>query len=41
MNKFKYETPVGCFNTWEDAATALERCDLDPCECITIVPVAV
>lgn len=32
-----YETPLGCFNTWEDAAEALERRDLDPCECIDIV----
>jgi hypothetical protein len=40
MNKFNYETPVGCFTTWELAATACERCDLDPCECIKIVRVA-
>lgn len=33
----RYETPLGCFKTWEDAARALERCDMDPCECINIV----
>jgi hypothetical protein len=29
-----YETPVGSFETWEAAAAACERCDLDPCTCI-------
>lgn len=29
-----YQTPVGGFDTWEAAATAVERCDLDPCSCI-------
>jgi hypothetical protein len=33
----KYETPVGTFGTWEDAAQAVERADMDPCECIKIV----
>lgn len=33
----KYETPMGSFNTWEEAATACERADLDPCTCIEIV----
>jgi len=37
MNRFNYETPVGCFRTWEEAAAACERCDLDPCTCITPV----
>lgn len=40
MNRFNYETPVGRFNTWEEAMAACERCDLDPCECITPVEVA-
>jgi hypothetical protein len=30
----KYQTPVGGFDTWEQAAAACERCDLDPCTCI-------
>lgn len=34
--KITYQTPVGTFSTWEEAATACERCDLDPCTCITI-----
>lgn len=33
----RYETPVGTFKTWEDAAAACERADLDPCDCIKIV----
>lgn len=37
MNEFNYETPVGNFKTWEEAAAACERCDFDPCECITPV----
>jgi hypothetical protein len=32
-----YETPVGSFKTWEEAASACERCDLDPCLCIKAV----
>jgi len=32
-----YSTPLGLFSTWEDAAIACERCDLDPCTCIVIV----
>jgi hypothetical protein len=36
-NEFQYETPLGAFNTWEEAATACERCDLDPCDCIVAV----
>ncbi len=34
-----YETPVGTFSDWEDAATACERSDLDPVECIVNRPV--
>jgi hypothetical protein len=29
-----YETPFGGFDTWEDAAVACERADMDPCDCI-------
>ena len=29
-----YQTPMGSFPTWEQAAIACERADLDPCECI-------
>ena len=36
-NQTSYETPMGCFNTWEQAAEACERSDLDPCTCIKIV----
>ncbi len=32
-----YETPLGTFGTWEAAATACERCDLDPITCVRIV----
>jgi hypothetical protein len=32
-----YETPLGAFSTWEAAAIACERCDLDPCTAIRIV----
>jgi hypothetical protein len=32
-----YETPVGTFNTWEEAADACERADMDACECVEIV----
>lgn len=31
----KYETPLGSFETWEAAAAACERADLDPCTCIS------
>jgi len=37
MNEFKYETPVGTFDTWQEAADACERCDLDPCELVKAV----
>ena len=30
-----YETPVGTFAPWEEAAAACERSDMDPCACIT------
>ena len=33
----KYQTPVGSFATWEEAANACEGCDLDPCTCIEYV----
>jgi hypothetical protein len=39
MSKFNYETPVGTFRTWEEAAAACERADLDPCTCIKNVSV--
>lgn len=29
-----YETPVGTFATWEAAAAACERADMDACSCI-------
>lgn len=29
-----YRTPMGRFDTWEAAANACERADLDPCTCI-------
>jgi hypothetical protein len=32
-----YETPLGAFRTWEEAADACERSDFDPCDCIRIV----
>lgn len=35
-----YHTPVGAFFTWEDAARAVERCDMDPCEVIAYRPAA-
>lgn len=31
-----YETPVGTFSTWEQAADACARCDFG-IECITII----
>lgn len=31
-----YETPFGTFKTWEEAAAACERADMDPCTCIQI-----
>ena len=34
---FLYETPVGSFDTWEEAALACERRDLDPVACIKVV----
>lgn len=32
-----YETPVGTFSTWEEAADACERSDYDACECVKII----
>lgn len=32
----EYRTPLGSFQTWEEAAAACERADLDPCNCIAI-----
>lgn len=32
-----YKTPIGNFQTWEDAAVACERVDMDPVSCIDIV----
>jgi hypothetical protein len=35
MNQIvSYKTPVGRFDTWEEAASACERADFDPCACI-------
>jgi len=31
-----YETPMGVFSTWEEAAEKCERADMDPCTCIKI-----
>ena len=36
VREITYTTPVGTFDTWEDAAAACERCDYDPTLCITI-----
>ena len=38
--EFEYETPFGIFSTWEEAASRLESCDLDPVEFIKILKVA-
>ena len=35
--RLRYHTPVGAFDTWEDAAEAVEKRELDPCDCIEIV----
>lgn len=35
--KMEYETPLETFRTYEEAATACERCDLDSLTCIKIV----
>jgi len=35
-NQVWYATPVGEFRTWEEAADACERVDLDACECVEI-----
>ncbi len=32
-----YRTPVGSFETWEDAAAAVERRDMDPTTCVEVV----
>jgi len=32
-----YETPAGTFSTWDAAAAACERMDMDPTTCIKIV----
>lgn len=39
IKMISYETPVGTFATWEDAAAACERSDLDPLTCITNRPI--
>ena len=36
-SKGHYETPIGSFDTWDEAAAACERCDFDPCECVRYV----
>lgn len=35
--KIRYETPIGSFDTWEEAAQQLDRLDIDPALCITCV----
>lgn len=32
-----YSTPFGAFDTWEDAAAACERMDMDPCDLVKYV----
>lgn len=32
--RYWYETPLGTFDTWEEAAARLEKVDLCPCLCI-------
>lgn len=39
VKMINYETPVGTFADWEDAATACERADLDPNTCIINRPI--
>ena len=36
-----YQTPIGTFDTWEQAAAALERSDFDPCESGMIKPIVI
>lgn len=35
--KVEYRTPLGQFDTWEEAADQCERSDFDPCLCIEIL----
>lgn len=35
--KTRYETPIGSFDSWEEAAQACDRMDFDPTLCITAV----
>jgi len=37
MMAISYETPKGTFKDWLEAAAALEACDLDPVDNITII----
>lgn len=37
----RYRTPVGTFDTYEEAAEACERCDFDPVLCVEILPVTI
>lgn len=37
MPTTEYRTPLGTFRTWEEAAAACDRADLDPVECIEIL----
>jgi hypothetical protein len=39
VKMINYETPVGTFGHWEDAAAACERADLDPVTCIINRPI--
>lgn len=32
-----YETPMGTFATWEEAAARVEAADMDACTCIKII----
>ena len=36
-DRHPYETPVGSFRTYEEAAEACERRDLDPCDCVKYI----
>jgi hypothetical protein len=39
IKMINYETPLGTFASWEEAAAACERADLDPLTCIKNVPI--
>lgn len=33
----RYETPVGSFDSWDEAAQRCDQMDMDPALCITVV----